>query len=237
VHITLSRFSATVAPSLALFTVTTSQAYAMGAVLPESGSSSVYVPRTTNKVVVPTSLLIGKPAPDFEGLTSEGQTVKLSDFKGKIVVLEWHNPECPFVKKHYDSNNMQRLQTYARSEGVVWLTVNSSGEEREGYMDPRKAQAYYQEKNMQSNHYLIDPLGKIGGVYEAKTTPDIIVIDAGGNVAYSGAIDNKASADPADIPTSRNYVQSAIENLLLGKPASPFATQPYGCSIKYKTQN
>lgn len=197
-------------------------------------SDSGYTPETDYKIPIPKDIMVGKRAPDFTALSSEGQTVHLSDFKGKIIVLEWHNPECPFVKKHYESKNMQRLQAYARSEDIVWLTINSSASGRQGYMKPREAQGYYQQHNLQSNHYLLDHEGKIGDAYNAKTTPDMVVIDTGGVIAYTGAIDNKPTTDPNDIPTARNYVQSAIENLLIGKPASPYATQPYGCAIKYK---
>lgn len=205
-----------------------------GGWLPDSGGGDTYVPKHHHKIPIDPNIMVGKQAPDFEAMTSEGQTVRLSDFKGRMIVLEWHNPECPFVKKHYESGNMQRLQNYARSEKLIWLTINSSGESLEGYLDPRKAQAYYQKHDMKANHYLIDPEGKIGGAYGAKTTPDMVIIDTGGYIAYTGAIDNIPTTDPNDIAKAKNYVQSAIENLLMGKPAVPYATQPYGCSVKYK---
>ncbi len=180
------------------------------------------------------AVLVGKPAFDFEGHTSEGQVIHLSDFKGKFVVLEWNNPECPFVKKHYESGNMQRLQQYAQGEGMVWITINSSYPGKEGFMEARDAQKYYETAHSKANYYVIDDTGLIGHMYDAKTTPDIIIIDSGGYIAYSGAIDNKPTTDIEDIKYARNYVQDAIDNLMTGKAAAPFATQPYGCAVKYK---
>jgi hypothetical protein len=212
-----------------------SQAFAIAGMVPDKGDTPGYRPQSEHRIPIEKNILVGKKAPDFTAMTSEGRNIKLSDFSGKFVVLEWHNPDCPFVKKHYDSNNMQTLQNYARSEDVVWLTVNSGGVGKEGYMDARTAQDYYLKHHMHSAHYVIDPKGEVGGLYHAKNTPSMVIIDAGGVIAYTGAIDNIPSADAADVPKARNYVQSALENLLMGKPASPYATQPYGCSVKYKT--
>ena len=180
------------------------------------------------------AVLVGKPGFDFEGHTSEGQVIHLSDFKGKFVVLEWNNPECPFVKKHYESGNMQRLQEYAQGEGMVWITINSGYPGKEGFMEARDAQNYYESVHSKANYYVIDNTGLIGHMYDAKTTPDIFIIDSGGYIAYSGAIDNKPTTDAEDIKYARNYVQDAIDNLMTGKAAAPFATQPYGCAVKYK---
>lgn len=177
---------------------------------------------------------IGKPAPDFTATDQDGKSVKLSDFKGKIVVLEWNNPECPFVVKHYSSGNMQKLQAYARGNKAVWLTVNSSAAGREGSLTADQAKAMLKEKNMSVDHYLIDPEGMVGKLYEAKATPHMFVIDAAGNVAYMGAIDDKASTDVKDIEGASNYVRAALDSLMASKPITLASTQAYGCSVKYK---
>ena len=230
-------YRVTTIAALALITSTMlcSHAFAIAGMVPDKGETPGYQSPTDHRIPIEKNILVGKKAPDFTAMTSEGRNIKMSDFIGKFVVLEWHNPDCPFVKKHYDSNNMQTLQSYARSEDVVWITVNSAGIDKEGYMDARTAQDYYQKHHMHASHYVIDPKGEVGGFYQAKTTPSMVIVDAGGIVAYTGAIDNIPSSDAADIPKSRNYVQSALENLLMGKPASPYATQSYGCSVKYKT--
>jgi peroxiredoxin len=177
---------------------------------------------------------VGKPAHLFTNAqTAEGLTVNLADFAGKTVVLEWHNPECPYVQKHYSTNNMQKLQTFARSEKVVWITINSSSPHKTGYIEARDAWDYISNTNSRANHYVIDPNGGIGMAYNALTTPSVVIIDSGGNVAYYGAIDDRASSNPDDVPIARNYVQQALNSLLLGMPASPSATMPYGCPVKY----
>lgn len=176
----------------------------------------------------------GKPAPDFTAVDQDGKTVKLSDFKGKIVVLEWNNPECPFVKKHYDSGNMQQLQAYARTHKAVWLTINSSATGRQGNLTGEQVKTLLKEKQMTVDHYLIDAEGALGNLYGAKTTPHMFVIGANGNLAYMGAIDDKASTDLKDIATAKNYVRSALDSLASGKPIELASTEAYGCSVKYK---
>ena len=176
----------------------------------------------------------GKPAPDFSATDIDGKTVKLSGLKGKIVVLEWNNPDCPFVKKHYGSGNMQQLQSYARDKKVMWLAVNSSGPGQQGNLTPEQAKAMIAEKKMSVDHYLLDPEGALGRLYEAKTTPHMFVIDAKGNIAYMGAIDDKPSTNADDIELAHNYVRAALDSLMAGAPVTLASTQSYGCSVKYK---
>lgn len=178
---------------------------------------------------------VGTPAPAFADVqTAEGLTISLRDFAGKTVVLEWHSPDCPYVQKHYDSNNMQKLQNFARTEKIVWITINSSASNKKGFLESRKAWEYIASTNSRMNHYVIDSKGSIGMAYNAITTPSIVIIDSGGNIAYYGAIDDKATTNQKDVPIARNYVQRALNNLLLGMPANPSATMPYGCPVKYE---
>lgn len=177
---------------------------------------------------------IGKPAPDFTATDQNGKTVKLSDFKGRVTVLEWNNPECPFVKKHYDSGNMQKLQAYAHDNKVVWLAVNSSAEGKQGNMTMAQAKEHLAQSKSTVDHYLLDPEGKIGMLYEAKTTPHMFVIDKNGNLAYMGAIDDKPSTDAKDIDGATNYVRAALDSLMAGKPVAVADTKAYGCNVKYK---
>jgi len=177
---------------------------------------------------------IGQPAPDFTATAVDGKTVKLSDYKGSIVVLEWNNPDCPFVHKHYDSGNMQSVQSYAKSKNVTWLTINSGAPGREGNITDAQATDYIAHNKAMPTHYILDPSGAIGKLYGAKSTPHMFVIDAKGNLAYMGAIDNKATADSADIAKATNYVKAAIASLIAGKPVATASTQSYGCSVKYE---
>jgi len=176
---------------------------------------------------------IGKAAPDFAAKDITGADVNLAKYKGKIVVLEWNNPLCPFVKKHYNSNNMQTLQSESQDKGVVWIAVNSGGAGKEGAMTAEEAKEYVSYKKLSVSHYLLDPEGKIGHLYGAKTTPHMFVIDAAGKVAYMGAIDDKPTPDPAAIDGAKNYVREAIRSLQAGKPVATSSTQAYGCSVKY----
>lgn len=175
----------------------------------------------------------GEAAPDFVAADSYGKPVKLSGFKGKMVVLEWNNPGCPFVQKHYDSGNMQRTQQAAAAAGAVWLTVNSGAPGKQGHLDGAAANAFVKSKGAKPTAYLLDQKGVVGRLYGAKTTPEMVVIDAAGKIAYQGGIDDKATADPADIKTARNHVLAAIEELRAGKPVSVAQSRPYGCSVKY----
>jgi len=176
---------------------------------------------------------IGKPAPAFTLPSCESKSVSLSDYKGKVVVLEWTNYGCPFVVKHYGSGNMQKLQADAAAKGVVWLAICSSAPKQQGHATPADALKACTEKNSAATAYLIDESGATGRAYGAKRTPEMYVIHADGILGYQGAIDDKKSVDPADIATAKNLVAAAIEETLAGKPVSTPETEAYGCSIKY----
>jgi hypothetical protein len=176
----------------------------------------------------------GKPAPAFDVKDIAGHEESLAKYKGKIVVLEWNNPGCPFVKKHYGSGNMQALQKYATGRGVIWLTINSGAPGKQGHMDALEAKAKIVEAGAHQTAYILDPSGTLGLLYGAKTTPHMFVIDSQGRLAYAGAIDDKATPDPEDIKTPHNYVKAAVDALLAGKPVEVAQTKPYGCSVKYK---
>jgi peroxiredoxin len=176
----------------------------------------------------------GSAAPDFSVTDSKGKTQSVSQYKGKTVVLEWFNPGCPFVKKHYGSNNMQKLQDEFTGKGVVWLTVDSSAPGKEGHLTPEEAEKQITEWKMKSTALLLDPDGKAGQAYGAKNTPHMFVINPEGKVIYAGAIDSKATPNPADIPTSTNYVKAALDESMAGKSVTTSSSRPYGCSVKYK---
>lgn len=178
---------------------------------------------------------IGQPAPDFVATDSNGKTVKLSDYKGKIVVLEWTNNECPYVRKHYGSSNMQTLQKEATAQGVVWLSVISSAKGEQGYVDPAAANQLTASRSASPSAVLLDPAGKIGQEYGAKTTPHMYVVDASGKLVYMGGIDDKPTSNPADIPNAKNYVRAALGEVMAGKSVSEPVTRAYGCTIKYQS--
>jgi peroxiredoxin len=177
---------------------------------------------------------VGTNAPDFSLTDAKGKTHSLSEYKGKYVVLEWFNPECPFVKKHYGSGNMQKLQQEYTGKGVVWLSIDSSAPGTEGNLTPEQAEKKMGEWKTRQTALLLDPEGKAGRAYGAKNTPDMIVINPDGKIVYEGAIDSKATPNPSDIPSSTNYVKVALDESMAGKPVSTAATKPYGCSVKYK---
>lgn len=176
---------------------------------------------------------LGKPAPDFTATDTNGKEHKLSDFKGKLVVLEWTNPDCPFVKKHYVSKNMQGLQAKYTAQDVVWLSINSSAAGKEGNQTNEQANAYMAEVGSAATARLVDATGTAGNLYGAKTTPHMFVIDKEGNLAYEGAIDDNDSANVADAATAKNYVSAALDSLIAGTPVETAQTQSYGCSVKY----
>jgi peroxiredoxin len=178
---------------------------------------------------------VGSGAPDFSLKDSKGQTHSLGQYKGKYVVLEWFNPECPFVKKHYGSDNMQKLQAEATGKGAVWLSIDSSAEGKEGYLDADAANKIMTQWKTKQTALLLDPEGKAGQAYGAKNTPHMVIINPEGKIVYEGAIDSKASPNPADIPSSTNYVKVGLEEAMSGKPVSNPQTKPYGCSVKYKS--
>lgn len=176
---------------------------------------------------------VGKPAPAFTLQSCESKPVSLSDFKGKVVVLEWTNHSCPFVVKHYGTGNMQKLQADATAKGVAWLSICSSAPGKQGHAAPADALKACTERNSAATAYLLDESGDTGRAYGAKRTPEMYVINADGVLVYHGAIDDKKSADPADIASAKNYVAAAIDETLASKPVSTPETEAYGCSIKY----
>lgn len=177
----------------------------------------------------------GQPAPDFSAPTESGKTVKLSEFQGKYVVLEWSNEGCPFVKKHYGSDNMQTLQKEYTAKGVVWLTVFSSADGKQGHEDAAGAVAQKAAWHSSPTAMVLDGSGAVGKLFGAQTTPHMFVIDPKGTVIYTGGIDNTPSADPDDIAKSKNYVKAALDESMAGKAVTTTSSPPYGCSIKYGT--
>lgn len=175
----------------------------------------------------------GKPAPDFTISDANGKPVKLADQRGKYVVLEWTNPECPFVQKHYVSGNMQGLQKEFVGKDVVWLSVNSTNKSHSEYKAGNEMTKWMSGHSAGQTAVLIDETSSTGRAYAARTTPHMFVIDPQGNVVYAGAIDDKRSANPADAKTAKNYVRAALTESMAGKPVSVAQTQPYGCSVKY----
>lgn len=176
----------------------------------------------------------GSPAPAFTNVKDiNGKSHNLADYKGKTVVLEWVNYDCPFVKKHYSSNNMQDMQRKYTAKGIVWLSVNSSAPGKEGNYSIAEWKQKSAERKVAANAILLDPSGKTGKAYGAKTTPHMYIIDGAGVLQYQGAIDSTRSTDAADIKTSQNYVATALDELAAGKPVSVKETKAYGCSVKY----
>ena len=177
--------------------------------------------------------IVGKKAPGIELKDSNGKVVKLDQFKGKFVVLEWVNFQCPFVGKQYGSGNMQKLQKAYTEKGVVWLSICSSAQGKQGHVTGDEANTLIAEKEAAPSRFLLDPKGTVGKLYGAKTTPHMFVIDPKGTVLYNGAIDDKPSTDKADVPTAKNYIVAALDAAMSGKPVETAVTQPYGCSVKY----
>lgn len=176
---------------------------------------------------------IGAPAPDFSVTDIQGKVHQLSDYKGKTVVLEWVNPECPFVQKHYGSGNIPNLQKSATNDGVVWLTINSSRRGSDGDYEDAAAASWLKAKQAAPTAYVRDQDGKVGRLYGAKTTPHLYVINPDGALVYNGAIDSIRSADVDDIARAENYVTSALTAVKAGKPVAKSSSQPYGCAVKY----
>jgi peroxiredoxin len=176
---------------------------------------------------------VGDPAPDFTGTDSNGQTHKLSDYRGKYVVLEWSNRDCPYTRKHYTSGNMQSLQKEWTGKGVVWLTVLSSAPGEQGYVTASDENAQLAKVHAAPTAALLDPKGAIGHEYDAKTTPHMFIIDPSGKLIYAGAIDDHPTADAADIKESKNYVSTALSQAMTGGAVATSYTRPYGCSVKY----
>jgi peroxiredoxin len=174
------------------------------------------------------SVSVGQPAPDFQVKDINGKSQSLSAYKGKFVVLEWVNPECPFVKKHYDSSNMQATQKAAEAKGAVWLSVSTGSGG-----DASELASWVKEKGAAPTATLLDTDGKLGKAYGARTTPHLYVINPEGKLVYAGAIDNKPTANKADIKGATNYVTAALTEAMAGKPVTKASSEPYGCSVKY----
>ena len=180
------------------------------------------------------SATVGQRAPDFTLQDTAGQPVRLSDYKGKTVVLEWTNPGCPFVRKHYDSGNMPATQKEAIDRSVVWLSINSTEKASSDYLEPPKLAHWLHERKGVATAVLMDEEGTAGQAYGARTTPHMFIVNPEGTLVYAGAIDSIASARPADIPKATNYVKAALADLAAGRPVAQAVTQAYGCSVKYK---
>ena len=176
---------------------------------------------------------IGKVAPNFTTKDTNGKEITLSALKGKTVVLEWTNPGCPFVKKFYSGGDIQKLQAAYTAKDVTWIRINSSAEGKEGHQTADSANTLAKEQKASATHTVLDADGKIGHLYEAKTTPHMFVVNKEGNLAYMGAIDSIRTADSADIAKAENYVVSALDSLLAGQEVKIPTTQPYGCGVKY----
>ncbi len=175
----------------------------------------------------------GDSAPDFTLKNLEGEEVSLSDYEGKTVVLEWINYDCPFVKKHYGSGNMPKLQETYTGKDVVWLAVNSAAEGKQGYMEPEAHQKRSDKEGSKATHVLLDTSGEVGKAYGATTTPHMFVINTEGKVAYAGGIDDKPTTDVADIESATNYVVAALDAVMEGKDVEVAKAKPYGCGVKY----
>ena len=180
------------------------------------------------------AVAVGDTAPAFELMDTQGKTVKLADFKGRHVVLEWTNPSCPFVVKHYGARNMQTLQKEAKAKNVVWLSINSTARSHQDYLAPAALQdKLVKDWGAAATAVLMDETGSVGKAYAARTTPHMYVIDPAGKLVFAGGIDDKRSSNPADIPGARNFVRAALADSLAGKPVATPSAMPYGCSIKY----
>ena len=180
-------------------------------------------------------VVVGQKASAFTATDTEGRTRSLSEFQGKVVVLEWWNPQCPFVGKHYGSGHMQKLQKEWTARGVVWLTIDSSAPGEQGNVDAAQANALIAQRGAQPTALLLDPQGTVGRAYGARTTPHMFVIDATGTVVYAGGIDDKPSTDREDIATAHNFVEAALAEVTSGRKVSTATSRPYGCSVKYKS--
>lgn len=180
-----------------------------------------------------TSPDVGKPAPAFTAVDSNGKTWSLADLKGKVVVIETTNHDCPYVRKHYTAKNMQTQQREAAAKGVIWLTSASSATGEQGYVTAQQANDLTKSRDAAPAAVLLDPQSKIARAYGATVTPHMYIIDANGVLVYKGGIDSIPSADVADIPKAKQYVRVGLDELLAGKPIADSSTRPYGCTLKY----
>ena len=181
----------------------------------------------------PKSAHVGQAAPNFTLTGADGKTHSLAEYKGKFVVLEWTNPDCPFVKRFYRTDAMQSLQKAETAKGVTWLRINSSAEGHEGYQSASDLASYEKDNHVAATESLIDPTGHVGHLYGARTTPHMFVINPKGVLVYAGGIDNDPTADPSETPPSSNYVTAALDEAMAGQPVKTPTAKPYGCSVKY----
>lgn len=195
--------------------------------------ASVLVASDATKTETAPAAVVDSPAPNFTLTDVAGKTHSLADYKGKFVVLEWVNFDCPFVKKHYGGKNMQTLQATYTKKDVVWLSICSSAKGKQGYFEGKDLTDRITKEGLSSTAYLIDTDGTVGKMYGAKTTPNMFVINPEGVLVYAGAIDDTPSPNPDDIKTAKNYVQLALDASMAGKPVATKATAPYGCGVKY----
>jgi len=178
---------------------------------------------------------VGQTAPDFSLSDTQGKTVRLSDYRGSHVVLEWVNPGCPYVRKHYNSANMQGTQKEATAQGVVWLAINSTENASGDYLAPEQMDRWMQTQKASATRTLMDEDGTVGKAYGARTTPHMYIVDPKGRLIYAGGIDSVPSSRIDDIKTAVNYVKQGVREALAGQPLAAATTRPYGCSIKYKS--
>lgn len=221
---------ATLALALALGALHGTTAHAAN---PPPAAPAKAAPAETRSEPPATAPRPGASAPEFSLPDAAGKTHALSGYRGKWVVLEWVNYDCPFVKKHYGSGNMQKVQKTARGKGVVWLSINSSAPGKQGHFAGTELTQRIVDSKADVDGYLLDPDGVVGKAYKAKTTPHMFVIDPQGMVVYAGAIDDKPSTDKADIAGAKNHVQAALEAGMAGKPVETASSTPYGCNVKY----
>jgi len=175
----------------------------------------------------------GEAVPDLSGKTASGETISLADFEGKPVILEWTNHRCPFVRKHYDTGNMQKLQRRLTEKGAVWISVISSAPGKQGHVSAEKAKKIAARNGAYADHILLDPEGEIGRAFNARTTPQMVLIRPDGTLAYNGAIDDKPSTQDETVETAENYLLAAYKAVQNGEPVEPAVTKPYGCAVKY----
>jgi AhpC/TSA family len=190
---------------------------------------------TTSAAWAQATATVGQAAPNFSAKDVSGKTVSLADFKGKTVVLEWVNPGCPYVRKHYDGGNMQGTQQDALAKNVVWLAVNSTAIDHPDYLAPAKLAEWMKKQKAPATNTLMDEDGKIGKAYGARTTPHMYIVDGKGMLVYAGGIDSIPTASAADIPKATNYIKVSLSEMAGGKPVSNNVTRAYGCSVKYKS--
>lgn len=202
--------------------------------LPTGAKENSYKVAESSSATSAVEAEVGKKAPGFTLANAQGKNESLSNYAGKYIVLEWVNFGCPFVRKHYDSNNMQKLQDLYTKKGVIWLSICSSSEGHQGNLSVSEINKNLKEKNAHPTSYLIDASGKVGKMYGAKTTPHMYVIDPKGVLIYKGAIDDKASVDQADVSSAKNYVKAALDEAMSGHKVSTASTKAYGCSVKYQ---